>query len=198
VDFAVFIEPKGKLREDILDWKKKISEFLPDQPYCSHPPHCTLLHTKVRNKDKALTKMDQIVTNIAPFKLKVHDVGIFWKDFATGGHTLFLRISTNKKLYNLQLKIAKAFTGLIDSTNFPQFVKNNTILKKSFKNYGFPFVGSHWIPHLTIASLRLEKSHSIISEFQSWQPKYTLNVDELSCWNVSDEKHTLIKKYKLI
>lgn len=196
--FAVFIEPKGELRKEILDWKKKISNFLPDQPYCSHPPHCTLLNTKVRNEDKALSKMDEIVPYITPFKLKIKEVGIFWEDFATGGHTLFLRISTNKKLHNLQLKIAKTFIDLIDSTNVPQFVKNNTILRTSFKNYGFPFVGEHWLPHLTLASLRIEKSHSLISEFQSWEPKYTLNVNELSCWHVSDEKHTLLRKYKLI
>ena len=38
--------------------------------------------------------------------------------------------------------------------------------KESFDKYGFPFVGSHWIPHLSIASVK-GGGKKIINEFKS-------------------------------
>ena len=39
--------------------------------------------------------------------------------------------------------------------------------KESFDKYGFPFVGSHWIPHLSIASVK-GGGKKIINEFKSF------------------------------
>ena len=195
--FAVFLEPKGELRESILKWKTKVSKIMPNQPYCSHPPHCTLFHSEVRCEEKALAQLKSILPQTLPFELKVQGAEIFWEDVATGGHTLYLSITTDQKLNDLQLNVAKSLKNVIHTTGVPAFVKNNPVLKKSFENYGFPFTGPHWIPHLSIASVRAEKSHALITEFQSWQPKYMLKVNELSCWRVDGDDHLLIEKYRL-
>ena len=63
------------------------------------------------------------------------------------------------------------------------------MLRESFKSYGFPYVGSHWIPHFTIASLKTEKSHPMITEFMKWQPSYTMIELNPSCWHIEGDKH---------
>ena len=55
--FAVFLEPQEELSAAIQAWKKKIDLDLPDQPFCSHPPHCTLIHVEVSNEQVAALKI---------------------------------------------------------------------------------------------------------------------------------------------
>ena len=195
---AVFLEPNGELHEVILRWKTKVSKILPEQPYCSHPAHCTLFHSEVKFEEKALVHLKNILAKTEPFELKVQGTEIFWEDLSTGGHTLYLRIMSDQKLNDLQFNIAKSLKGFIQKTIIPDFLNNNTVLIKSFENYGFPFIGDHWIPHLSIASLRTEKSHSLITEFQSWQPKFILKVNELSFWRVNGNDHLLIERFKFL
>ena len=193
---AVFLEPRGELHDAILRWKTKVSKIMPEEPYCSHPPHCTLFHTEVKFEKKALARLKNILAKTEPFELEVHGTEIFWEDVLTGGHTLYLRITSDRKLNDLQLNVAKSLKNLIHKTSLPALLKNNPVLKKSFENYGSPFIGDHWIPHLSIASMRTEKSHPLISEFQSWQPKYNLKVNELSFWRVNGNDHLLIERFR--
>ena len=178
--------------------EEKISKFMPNQAYCSHPPHCTLIHTKIRNEEKALNELDNILCQKVSFELKVIETGIFWNDIATGGHTLYLKIKSDKKLYDLQLSVAKSLKCIIKKSNNPNYIMKNDVLKESFDNYGFPFIGSHWIPHLTIASLEVDKINPIITDFQSWQPNCILKVNNLSCWRVNGDDHQKLKNYKLL
>jgi len=55
--FAVFLEPQEELSSAIKAWKKMIELNLPDQPYCLHPPHCTLIHVDVSNEQIAAIKI---------------------------------------------------------------------------------------------------------------------------------------------
>ena len=77
-------------------------------------------------------------------------------------------------LIALQAKIADAIQSLHRSIDTPDFVKNNKVLRTSFKKYGYPFVGSHWIPHLTIASLRTNQNHSLITEAQTGSVSFVI------------------------
>ena len=99
--------------------------------------------------------------------------------------------------FALQAKIADAIQSLHTTIDTPDFVKNNKVLRTSFKKYGYPFVGSHWIPHLTIASLRTNQNHSLITEFMEWKPNYVMQIKEVSCWHVENDDHRCIERYKL-
>ena len=87
--FVVFVEPTGDLKEDILMWKDKVSQHLSTQPYCSHPPHCTLIHSEIEQEAKAVEDIGNALTNVACFSASINETAIFFNDFATGGHTLF-------------------------------------------------------------------------------------------------------------
>ena len=193
--FAVFLEPQKELYKIISSWKKKIDLDLPDQPYCSHPPHCTLIHVEVTNEQEAALKIKKFLVETAPFKVKVDQVGIFWEDHSTnGGHTLYLRIKPEPEIFSLQLKIAKILRPLVNSNQMPDYISKDPVLRESYKSYGFPFVGMHWIPHFSIASLRTDMFHPIISEFLEWKPRYTMNGLGASCWHIDGDKHILLER----
>lgn len=194
---AIFIEPQAKLKTSLSLWKKKVEESLPGQPYCSHPPHCTLIHANVMSEDLIDQKICQTQASLSAPQVQVSGTDVFWDDAATGGHTLYLKITPKSELLDLQLRLAKAIRSEVLSKEVPAFVKNNSNLKNSYDQYGFPFVGSHWIPHFSIASLRTERSHPLITEFLRWQPVYEFTLGELSLWRIESDEHTLIKNYEL-
>ena len=68
--FAVFLEPKGIFRNEILKWKELVQKVLPNQPYALHPPHCTLISTDVEDEEKAQTNVINSLKGIDPFKIK--------------------------------------------------------------------------------------------------------------------------------
>ena len=47
IKIAAFIIPKKKMRLKILNLKKKVKINFGNQPYLSHPPHCTLFTMNV-------------------------------------------------------------------------------------------------------------------------------------------------------
>jgi len=195
--FAVFLEPQEELSTVIQDWKNKIDFNLPGQPYCSHLPHCTLIHADVTDKQVATLKIKKVLNESVAFSVEVDQVGIFWEDIATGGHTLYLRIKPMQEIFNLQLKIAEILRPLVPSTQIPDYISNDSALRESYKSYGFPFVGSHWIPHFTIASLMTDRAHPIITEFMKWQPCYKMIRLDASCWHIDGDQHILLERHFL-
>jgi hypothetical protein len=69
--------------------------------------------------------------------------------------------------------------------------------KESYDRYGFPFVGSHWIPHLTIASVK-EEGKKLIDNIKT--KKISLNHKEsggsLALYKILGENHQLIYSWQ--
>ena len=199
MSFAVFIEPEGLLKKNILRWKKKVQDKYPNQNYCLHPPHTTLIHVNVKDDEMAIVAVGEILKYTTSFKNRIEETDIFWNDRATdGGHTLFWKIQHNQKLFELQKKVADSLHSILTPSPEPAFINNNYLQKKSFKRYGFPFVGNHWIPHLTIASLNIDQNDPLIEEFLAQTCEFEFNVKEVSCWRVENDQHTCLEKYKLL
>ena len=108
-----------------------------------------------------------------------------------------MKIKPKSEIYDLQLKIAKILRPLVTSNQIPDYIYDNSVLKESFVSYGFPFVGSHWIPHFTIASLITNRTHPIITDFMQWKPLYIMNWFNISFWHIDDEHHTRLDKQLL-
>ena len=91
---GVFLEPNGELKKSILKMKEKVNLELPDQPYCSHPPHCTLIHTNIMSNYDVQEEIKKAVKDFPSFSVTIEEQQVFWDDEATyGGHTLMNRIS---------------------------------------------------------------------------------------------------------
>ena len=185
--FAVFIEPEGELRTNILRWKEMVEVKYPNQSYCLHPPHSTLIHVNVKQEEMAIGAVGEIVK-----------ADVFWNDSATGGgHTLYWKIQSNQLLFDLQRQVAESLYPFLSPNPEPTFVKDAPLLKNSFARYGSPFIGNHWIPHLTIASLKTSQNDPLIEEFLEQSCEFELDVTEVSCWRVENDQHNCLEKYIL-
>jgi 2'-5' RNA ligase len=199
VGLAVFIEPEGELRTNILRWKEMVETKYPNQSYCLHPPHSTLIHVNVKQEEMAIEAVGGVLKEIPAFKNRITETDVFWSDSATGGaHTIYWKIKSNQTLFDLQRKVAESLQPFISSNPQPTFVNNALVLKNSFNRYGFPFIGNHWIPHLTIASLKTSPNDPLIEEFLKQTCEFEMVVSEVSCWRVEIDQHSCLEKYKLI
>ena len=196
--FAVFIEPEGELRTNILRWKEMVGVKYPNQSYCLHPPHSTLIHVNVKQEEMAIGAVGEILKDFTAFKNRIVETDVFWNDRATGGgHTLYWKIQSNQILFDLQRQVAESLYPFLSSNPEPTFVKNAPLLKNSFDRYGSPFIGNHWIPHLTIASLKTGQNDPLIEEFLEQSCEFELDVTEVSCWRVENDQHNCLEKYIL-
>ena len=62
--------------------------------------------------------------------------------------------------------------------------------KTSMERYGFPFVGDHWLPHFSIASLKVRRNSLFLKELLQRPVSFTFTVDEISIWEVEGDRHT--------
>ena len=199
MDFAVFIEPEGELRTNILRWKEMVGAQYPNQSYCIHPPHSTLIRVNIEREEMAVRAVGEILKDFNSFKIRIAETDVFWNDIATGGgHTLFWKIETNKTLFDLQRQVAESLSPFLSYNPEPKFVKNSPLLKNSFDRYGFPFIGDHWIPHFTIASLKTVQNDPFIEEFLKQSCEFELYAAEVSFWRVENDQHKFLEKRKLL
>tara|TARA_B100001248_G_scaffold104466_1_gene77860 strand:- start:2086 stop:2682 length:597 start_codon:yes stop_codon:yes gene_type:complete len=194
---GIFIVPRGILKSKITSWKKRIEKELNGQPYTIHPPHLTIIHANIKKDKIAIREIKECVNELESFTLTVHHNNIFWDDLFTGGHTLSYNTENSECLNRIQKKLSAVFFKYKEDHEIPFPFKNNEQLYDSYLNYGFPFVGEHWIPHFTVSSLRVNKNHGIIQEFLLDKIDVSFKVKKVSVWKIDGNKHQMIDEFVL-
>ena len=186
------IENKIKILKNIF--KKKHHRYM----YVDDFPHLTLLTMNVNLKKNQLKKID-LKIKFKDIKINISKPSVFKKDLLTGGETFFFKIKKNKKLFNLQLYVANIFKKyLIKSKTINKFDKK-TLEYKSLKNYGFPYIGKHWIPHVSVCSV-LDKKIDIEANTRFVKSKFKNHfyINELFLCLVKKNELIEIKKIRFI
>jgi hypothetical protein len=188
---AVFIEPAGKLRAFLSLWKGRVSRDLGPQPYLNHPPHGTLWCSAVRDTGRWALDVRAAVSRLVPFALRTSGPMVFWDDAPAGGHTLALRAASSGPLRRLQMAVAAASAAHVDGRKAPRLPGplRREPFESSRRRYGFPFVGEHWIPHFTLASLQTPREHPLIASFLGRRRRHAMTVRRVSLWEVRGDAH---------
>jgi hypothetical protein len=117
---------------------------------------------------------------------------IFYNDLITEGDTLSVGLMPNSMALEFQRHLSESLLKFIKK---PIFYKNTWEgkYKEAYDRYGFPFVGSHWIPHLTIASVKKE-GKKLFDEIKAT----TINLNQkesggrLSLFKILGDTHQLV------
>ena len=71
-------------------------------------------------------------------------------------------------------------------------------MEKNFRLFGYPFIGSNWKPHFTIASISKKNDQKkFISEFKSINIKKKQSLKNIFLYQIKKNKHQLICKIKI-
>ena len=198
MSLAVFILPEEPFTSELLLWKNKIKKDFPKQPYANHPPHLTLINLESTDESEAIKKLSSFSKKLSSIKVEVNSRNVFLNDACTGGDTIYFGLKQNNSLMKLQVLIADALAKIKKDTNSSNNFKNDILLYKSNKKYGFPYVGEHWIPHFTVASLTTNRRKKILKDFLSLPTFFDFKINRFSIWRVNQDVHIKLKTIKII
>jgi broad specificity phosphatase PhoE len=191
--YGLFWIPNEELNQYVESWKNRLRKVEPDAIFLNHPVHSTIFLLNAFEQDQS-----EIISSIKNEKISllVDSWKIFENDLVTEGDTLSIGLVPNSLVFDFQRDLAESLLNFIKK---PIFYNNNWQgkYKESYDRYGFPFVGSHWIPHLTIASVKKE-GKKLIDEIKTT----TINLNQressgsLALFKIVGDSHQLIHTWQ--
>jgi broad specificity phosphatase PhoE len=191
--YGIFWIPNEELSQYVESLKNRFRKVEPDAFFLNHPVHSTIFLFNALEQDQF-----EIIKCIKNGKINflVDSWKIFENDLVTQGDTFSIGLVPNLSAFDLQRDLAESLLMIIKK---PIFYNNQWEgkYKESYERYGFPFVGSHWIPHLTIASVKNE-GKKLIDEIKTTTIK--LNQKEssgnLALFKIIGDSHQLIHTWQ--
>ena len=200
---AIFIEPSNEINKKIIKWKKLIKRSFGNQKYSNHPVHLTLAVYKFKKRPTNFfyNSLKKDISIIKKFNIYLSKANVFYNDELINGNTLYFSVKKKQKIFNLQKKIILNFKNLRKNMIIKRNFKNLKLNKNSL-NYGFPFVGKIWIPHLTVSSISLSsdknKMSKLIEDFLSQKiHNKKIKVNKISIWKINGDKHKKIYSFSM-
>ena len=186
IKYGYFWVPGNELEDFVLSWKAKAGLIEPNAIYLHHPVHSTLFlfYGEREKESEYLSK----ILDVPPKFTSVQWL-VFENDAVTNGDTLTIGLGRSVAWESFQLKLAESMKPfIVKPIEYPNSWDGP--FKKSYQDFGFPFVGNHWMPHVSIASL---KNKSFIQEaIRAPIEINEINCGELALYRIEGETHTRV------
>lgn len=184
-----FLRPKPDVEEYLIQEKSNLLNQFPDSLYTNHPVHSTVFLLNINSED-----LDKILNHWKRKTIEVEYDGFkaFQNDPLTKANTVYLKICPNEELFRLQENIVKCFSKFSSEPIRYEGVKWEGDYMQSYKNYGYPFVGNHWLPHFTLGSINGDVTHILKRLNFNRKLKNIYGVLELSLYKIAGDSHTRV------
>jgi hypothetical protein len=197
IKLGVFYNCDIELENKIQIIKLLFKEKSKKNKYIDHPVHLSfyVFEAESKNLKKILDEFKKIKKNLNPCSNSITNWKVFENDILTKLNTLCLEMELLNNIQSVQIKIVDTLSKF--------HVKNNSKMNfsgeflKSYNLFGYPFVGKHWIPHITIGSLDMSLNEIDIQLDKLFSFPKLITINNLNLYLIEDEKHTLIEKIEL-
>lgn len=201
--YAIFGEFDPVLNEKVVRIKKKVENLIGEQQYLADPPHCTFYLGLLDGYEKWAGKLSSLTLDLSEelFRINLISWGTFFKDSVTGNNTLFCSVDTETKtrLFLLQALIIETVnpyrTKEFNGRYKPCLEKLNVDQRENLKQYGFPYVGNEWLPHVTIASIDPARYDEVYSKIRDECPTGKGIITTISIYEIQDAETLHHLKY---
>jgi hypothetical protein len=197
---GIFIEPTGSLAVAIRALKAEVEIKLPGQMFCSHPMHSTLIYGRYQEPSIWCAQLAKVLVNQSAFRIQTQNFGVFYGDSrANGGHTFVLKVNPTPDIFLLQKSCADILKQwrILDEKVREDVSLECQLFRRSLLEYGFPFVGPFWIPHFTVASLKVPMDSILLREISSGESRHEFMLDRVSVWEIDGDWHKKICELQL-
>ena len=191
IKYGVFFIPPEEVVKYTASWKEKMCMAEQDVPYGHHPVHMTIFVCQARRQmeNEIIGQFRLCCAGFAKMPLHISGWHVFDNDLLTSGDTLVISIELTDALLAYQQKLASAIAPYRENkVNLPVVLKG--AYKESYDLWGFPFVGKHWHPHISIASARDSAKEVVNLAVAQQIPSFELYLDNLSLYRITDDRHT--------
>lgn len=151
-EYVVTLTPDERAVEEVKSLKYRLRDIVGQQQYLDDEPHVTLY---VGDLDIDLKSgLDLPCLGRSTFDITGWEV--FRDDTVTGNHTLVCQIKS-QGIYKYQKEVAATLESYRRRPMIERFEKTyddfDERRQENLTEYGYPFIGEGWKPHLTIASI---------------------------------------------
>jgi len=201
--YYIALNPEKKLTDFINQQKDLVRNLAGEQTYLSHPPHFTLFIFSLPNPEVLFKGLEEIASQTNRFKIALKEIHVFYNDLFTNRNTITYPVS-NKDLESLK-KLQSQFIDKIDPFNAKKaysnededYKKMSFLEKSNINQYGYPFVGENWIPHITIASIEKDKFDRVFEKIKQKPDFGEFSIDSINLYEVGDKTSKLIRSFEL-
>jgi len=159
--YFVAILPRDELQSIIVDCKSVVQTAVGNQMYLTDPPHLTVFLASFQDRNLLCDTLEWVTGDLKSPRIRIEGWHVFENDCLTGNNTLVTKINDSDKevLRVIQGKIIRSIAPLREKTASLDRYQSawstlNQERQRAVNEYGFPFIGSDWQPHFTIASIR--------------------------------------------
>lgn len=190
--YAIFLEPTGRVRDLLVSWKNRVAGQWPEAVYLTAPPHCTIWAGELVEGAAAAQAVADAAATLDVFPVTLTSPWVFSNDvLAAGGQTCVFLAGPAAPLARLQgalCDVIAPWRKAMRDADLPAPLRHGVTLE-SWRRFGFPFVGPHWQPHFTVASLPVPRDAPAVAEFLETPVDQQMETWQLGWWRVSGDRH---------
>tara|TARA_A100001015_G_C14703769_1_gene599311 strand:+ start:82 stop:672 length:591 start_codon:yes stop_codon:yes gene_type:complete len=195
IKLGIFILPNSAIKKKILFLKNDVKKKFGIQTYLNHLPHCTMYVFQTSKKNIKNIKKIACISVKKKKSFEVNKTDIFINDPITKKNTYIIKVKKNVFLSTLQKMVLNLFSKYALKKKEGL---SNKLMNKNSKLFGYPFIGTNWKPHFTIASISKSKNQkNFINNFKTINIKTKQSLKSISLYQIKKDKHRFICKIKI-
>ena len=192
IKLGVFYCLEDGFKNDLESIKSFFSSKCKISKYLNHLPHLSLyvFNINSNNLSDVIVEFKEMQKSLNQFSAKIVKWKVFENDILTKLNTLSLEIELSNELKVLQMKVVDSLSNFHIKSNNEYFGE----LKFSNDRYGYPFVGNHWIPHITIGSMDINTKNLFKFSKELFVFPQEILINNICLFEIKGDHHKLIKK----
>ena len=200
----ISVDPSPEFCRTINAYKQKVRDLVGDQVFLNEPPHMTAYLARFAEDTDLSQHVANLAWQIPVAKLQTTGWHVFDADPMTGNRTLVVNFdeASQRLLRSIQEQIGSALQNLYDkaatkqrySEAWPHFAPQQC---EAVETAGFPFWGSGWHPHFTIASINPQDWPAVSQELLPSPPSGEIVCPSLTHFRVIDGESHPIRSFEL-
>jgi 2'-5' RNA ligase len=189
------LEPEEKLYNFILRAKKIVSETVGYQKYLEDPPHLTLQVGSFADMEKVATTLQRVTQEADINSIYLNGWHVFRDDPLTGGNTVVTNFPDEyhiklREIQSLVLQATRAFLNI--EACFQRYSssweKLTPVQRASTEAWGFPFTGTDWHPHVTVASISRDHWSLVWDTLQKFSPHGVFTFPRMCLYRINQNQ----------
>ena len=192
IKLGVFYCLEDGFKNDVESFKSFFSSKCEISKYLNHLPHLSLyvFNISSNNLSDVIFEFNKMQKSLNQFSSKTVKWKVFENDILTKLNTLCLEIELSNELKFLQMKVV----GSLSKFHVKNYSEYEGELKLSNERHGYPFVGDHWIPHITIGSMDIKSENLLELSEKLFAFPQKISINNICLFKIKGDYHELIKK----
>jgi len=199
----VALRPDDAFAAKVLEYKRRTKQRVGSQLYVDDPPHLTLYLSSFPQLELLRLAVREVARTMQAPMAEICGWHVFRDDPLNGNHTLVCDIQPEQRgdLVSCQQRVCMAAAPLRDPESAARYAPFWPILPEAARTnvtqWGFPFVGSIWHPHVSVASIRPADWDAAWADLEIDPPTGIVRFPKLCLYALDEGRPVLLDQFDL-